>query len=116
MRSDPCARSGGNRRKVELARAMRLHRPRLLLMDEATVGPIRSRAASSPRPSSTCRQHGVAAPLTTHLVDDEVAQADRVLVLHRGRCASDGDIPACLALTGAADLEAAFLQLTGQAA
>ena len=33
-----------------------------------------------------------------------------------GQVRFDGDIPACLALTGAADLEAAFLQLTGQAA
>ena len=37
--------SGGNRRKVELVRAL-LHRPSVLLMDEATVGPgSRSRAS-----------------------------------------------------------------------
>lgn len=109
------ALSGGNRRKVELVRAM-LHRPRLLLMDEATVGlDPASRRQLMQAVVGLCRQSGVATLWTTHLVD-EALQADRVLVLHRGQILFDGTIPACLEHTGAGDLESAFLQLTGQAA
>lgn len=108
------ALSGGNRRKVELVRAM-LHQPSLLLMDEATVGldPV-SRRQLSQTVVSLCRQSGVAALWTTHLVDEAVL-ADRVLVLHRGRLLFDGDVPTCLQRTGTGDLESAFLQLTGLA-
>ncbi len=108
------ALSGGNRRKVELVRAM-LHRPRLLLMDEATVGldPV-SRRQLTQVVIDLCRQSGVATLWTTHLVD-EAAQADRVLVLHRGQVLFDGAIPVCLQRTGTDDLESAFLQLTGLA-
>lgn len=104
------ALSGGNRRKVELVRAM-LHRPRLLLMDEATVGldPV-SRRQLTQAVGELCRGQGVAALWTTHLVD-ETARADRVLILDRGEVRFDGDPAACLRQTGAADLETAFLQL-----
>lgn len=106
------ALSGGNRRKVELVRAM-LHRPQVLLMDEATVGlDPASRQQLLQAVHELRAGHGVAVLWTTHLVD-EVEGADRVVVLHRGQVQYDGPVPGLLAQTGADRLEAAFLSMTG---
>ncbi|GAB4217963.1 MAG: hypothetical protein Fur007_21920 [Rhodoferax sp.] len=81
--------SGGNRRKVELVRAL-LHRPRILLMDEATVGldpPSRQQLLRAVR--HLCDHDGVGVLWTTHLVE-EVDQADRVVRLQAGRITYDG--------------------------
>jgi len=104
--------SGGNRRKVELVRAM-LHRPRLLLMDEATVGldpASREQLLAAVRRARD--ELGVAALWATHLVD-EVADADRVLVLVAGEVKFNGTPAELLAQTGCDRLDRAFLQLTG---
>lgn len=81
--------SGGTRRKVELVRAL-LHRPRILLMDEATVGldpGSRLQLLQSVRALST--QSGVAVLWATHLME-EIDVADRLLVLHKGSLRFDG--------------------------
>ncbi len=104
--------SGGNRRKVELARAL-LHAPRLLLMDEATVGlDPRSRRALLDYVHDLCRERGMAVLWATHLVD-EAEEADRVLVLHRGHLMTEGTPAQLLADTGEASLADAFLNITG---
>jgi len=104
--------SGGNRRRVELARSL-LHEPRLLLMDEATVGldpASRKDILNRILQMKTGGELGVL--WTTHLVD-EVEEADRVVVLHRGRVLFQGP-PAELRREGEADtISEAFLKLTG---
>lgn len=105
------ALSGGNRRKVELVRAL-LHRPRVLLMDEATVGlDPASRQQLLQAVHELRADSGVAVLWTTHLVD-EVEGADRVVVLHRGLVHYDGPVPGLLTQTGTERLEAAFLSMT----
>jgi ABC-2 type transport system ATP-binding protein len=104
--------SGGNRRKVELVRAL-LHEPRLLLMDEATVGlDPASRAQLLDEVLRTRAERGVGVLWATHLVD-EAARAQRVVVLHRGRVLWDGTAAGLCERQGEATLEAAFLALTG---
>ncbi len=103
--------SGGNRRKVELARAV-LHQPQLLLMDEATVGlDIASRQQLIQLVHGMRRDMGLSALWATHL-SEEARQADRIIVLHRGQVIFDGSPEHMLTSVGVEDIEAAFLALT----
>jgi ABC-2 type transport system ATP-binding protein len=103
--------SGGNRRKVELARAL-LTEPKLLLMDEATVGiDPASRAQILADVKTLCREQGLGVLWATHLVDEAEA-ADRIIVLARGQVKFDGPAADLLQAQAQPTLTAAFLQLT----
>lgn len=103
--------SGGNRRKVELARAL-LHRPAVLLMDEATVGLDPASRRHLLDEVLALRAAGVGVLWATHLVD-EAEVADRVLVLHRGELLAAGRPAELTRAAGCAHLADAFLKLTG---
>jgi ABC-2 type transport system ATP-binding protein len=104
--------SGGNRRKVELLRAL-LHEPRLLLMDEATVGlDPASRAQLVDEVLRARAERGLGVLWATHLVD-EAERAQRVIVLHKGKVRFDGPPADLREAQGAPTLQEAFLQLTG---
>ena len=104
--------SGGNRRRVELARAL-LHDPRVLLMDEATVGlDPASRRDLLKLLLSMRTERSVAVLWATHLCD-EVAGADRVIVLHRGKVLADTTPAELIAKAGVSTVEQAFLAMTG---
>jgi ABC-2 type transport system ATP-binding protein len=84
--------SGGNRRKVELVRAL-LHEPRVLLMDEATVGlDPASRQQLLAGVLRLCREQNMGVLWTTHLIE-EVRGADRLILLQRGQVRFAGSIP-----------------------
>jgi len=103
--------SNGQMRRVEIARAL-LHRPRLLILDEPTVGlDMKARAEILQYVRMLVRQEGVAVVWATHLVD-EVADDDDLIVLHRGRILAQGRVSD---IAAGADIGAAFLRLTQQA-
>ncbi|HEY1983155.1 MAG TPA: ABC transporter ATP-binding protein [Xanthobacteraceae bacterium] len=107
--------SGGNRRRVELARAL-LHEPRVLLMDEATVGlDPSSRNDLLTLILTMRRERSVAVLWATHLCD-EVSNADRVIVLHRGKILADAPPAQFVSSAGATTIEQAFLRMTGDCA
>lgn len=103
--------SGGNRRKVELVRAL-LHRPAVLLMDEPTVGlDPKSRRDLLAAVRADGAERGTSVLWATHLVEEALA-ADRVLVLHRGRLLADGSADEVSQRLGGPALEEAFIRAT----
>jgi ABC-2 type transport system ATP-binding protein len=102
----------GQRRRIEVVRAM-LHQPELLLLDEATTGlDVPSRAAIIKRVHDLSETRGTTVLWATHIID-EVRMTDRVIVLHKGRIVAEGSVPELLVRTTAADLASAYATLTG---
>ena len=103
--------SGGNRRKVELVRAL-LHRPKVVLMDEPTVGlDPKSRRDLLAAIRADIAARGTTVLWATHLVEEAEA-ADRVVVLHKGRLLADGSPAAVTVALGGERLEEAFIRAT----
>jgi ABC-2 type transport system ATP-binding protein len=83
------ALSGGQRRRVELARAL-LHQPSLLLLDEPTVGlDLQSREEFVKHVKSLCQSQKTGVLWATHLMD-EVADNDDIYLLNKGHIVAEG--------------------------
>ena len=81
-------------------------------MDEATVGlDPASRSDLLKLLLAMRRERSVAVLWATHLCD-EVADADRVIVMHRGKVLTDTTPAALLTATATATVEQAFLMMT----
>jgi ABC-2 type transport system ATP-binding protein len=113
MRENARTLSGGQRRRVEVARAL-VHQPKLLLLDEPTVGlDVASRQFLLDHVRMLCREQGLAALWATHLID-EVDSAARVIVLHRGQILAEGPVPEVIRRANASSMREAFDNLTGE--
>lgn len=104
--------SGGQMRRVEIARAL-LHRPRLLVLDEPTVGlDIKSRADILGHVRQLIVDEGIGVLWATHLID-EVSQDDQIVMLHQGGVLADGRAAQVVANCGVQNVREAFTRLTG---
>jgi ABC-2 type transport system ATP-binding protein len=104
--------SGGNQRRIEIARAL-MSQPKLLLLDEPSAGlDATARLALVKNLRGIVQAQGMSILWATHLVD-EVAEADRIVLLIRGKITNEGPPEALIAASGAADLTGAYVALTG---
>jgi ABC-2 type transport system ATP-binding protein len=105
--------SGGNQRRVEVARAL-LNGPDLLLMDEPSTGldPV-TREMLVQHMQIVRREHGTSILWATHLVE-ELENADRIILLVAGEIVHTGTPAEIMASSGTDNLTAAYISITGQ--
>lgn len=81
--------SGGQRRRIDIARAL-LHRPRILVLDEPTTGlDPQTRSLLWQVISDLRAKEGMTVFLTTHYME-EAAEADYVVILDAGKIVAEG--------------------------
>ena len=81
--------SGGQRRRIDIARAL-IHRPKILILDEPTTGlDPQTRKMIWDVIATLRREAGMTVFLTTHYME-EAAEADYVVILDNGRIAAEG--------------------------
>lgn len=81
--------SGGQRRRIDVARAL-LHRPQILILDEPTTGlDPKTRSLLWQIIDDLRKQEGMTVFLTTHYME-EAADADYVIILDKGKIAAEG--------------------------
>jgi viologen exporter family transport system ATP-binding protein len=82
----------GERMKCELAAAL-LHRPRVLFLDEPTIGlDVTMQAAVREFIRRHNERHGVTVILTSHYMEDVAALCPRVIAIDHGRLVWDGSL------------------------
>jgi len=108
--------SGGMIRRLEIAQAL-LHRPRILFLDEPTVGldPL-AREAVWGQIERLRDEHATSIVLTTHYMEEAERLCDRLAILHRGVVVASGTPAGLKADLGTPDasLESVFAHFAGE--
>ena len=101
--------SGGQQSRVSLAVAL-IGRPDLIVLDEPTVGLDPVLRKDLWRTFHRLAEDGAAVLVSSHVMD-EATRCDRLMLMRDGRIIADDTPGGLLDKTGAADIEAAFLDL-----
>jgi ABC-2 type transport system ATP-binding protein len=105
--------SGGMKRRLEIARGL-LHTPRILFLDEPTLGlDPQSRNQLWTHVKYLNQSEGVTVFLTTHYMDEAERVAGRIAIIDHGKIVAIGSPDELKARTNTDGLESAFLALTG---
>ena len=81
--------SGGMKRRVNLACGV-LHRPKIILLDEPTVGVDPQSRERIFTMLDQLNEDGASILLTTHHLDEAEQRSDRIVILDQGRVIADG--------------------------
>lgn len=99
--------NGGHRRRVEIVRAL-IDRPKLLLLDEATVGlDLESRFAILEYLRLKVKERELSILWITHLYD-EVEESDDLAIIHQGRIIKSGKVGSVIQKHGEENLTETF--------
>lgn len=107
--------SGGMKRRLEIARGL-LHHPKVLFLDEPTIGlDPQTRNHLWSYVADLNKKEGITVFLTTHYMEEADRVAHRIAVIDHGKIVAIGTSADLKAQTKTANLEDAFLALTGSA-
>lgn len=104
--SEPVRRfSGGMKRRLNLAAGL-LHRPRLVILDEPTVGvDLQSRNHIFSAIRALCAEHGMTVLYTSHYMEEVELLCQRVAIMDRGREVASDTVAGLIARHGGTSLE-----------
>ncbi len=105
--------SGGMKRRVSIAMAL-VHDPRVILLDEPTVGMDPQSRRAIWDFILELKDKGKTVVLTTHYMDEAEELCDRIGIIDHGRLIALGSPAELRSKYGARDLEDVFIQLTGR--
>jgi ABC-2 type transport system ATP-binding protein len=106
--------SGGMLRRLEIGTAL-LGRPRVLLLDEPTVGlDPNARRVVWERLHALRRQAGTTILVTTHLMEEAERHCERLAIMDHGRLVAEGAPSELIAAHDADGIEDVFVAVTGR--
>lgn len=106
--------SGGMKRRLEIARGL-LHRPKILFLDEPTLGlDAQTRNLMWSYLRELNQKEGTTIFFSTHYLDEAERIADRIAIIDQGKIIIIGTAEELKKETSSNSLEEAFLKLTGK--